>query len=305
MLSEESRRIRETLVRDGDPERAPPIEEQRRDWEEAVRAAPLPPGVRLSPDSGGLAGLWAEPEGATPGRAVLLLHGGGFSAGSPVTHREMAARVALAARAPVLVLDYPLAPEHPFPAAVHAAADGYAQLLARGLRPEAVALVGDSAGAALALAALLAARDRGLPAPAACALLSPWLDLAVDAADIEELAERDPLVTPASLRAAARLYLAGADPRDPLASPLRADLRGLPPLLAQVGADEVLLSDSLRLAERARAAGVPLELEVWEHMWHVWHGWAAGLPEGREAIGRVGAFLARHLAPAWATVRRC
>jgi acetyl esterase/lipase len=226
---------------------------------------------------------------------LLFLHGGGFSSGSCVTHRELAARLSLASGARALVLDYRLAPEHPFPAAVEDAATGYEWLLAQGIKAGQIAVGGDSAGGALALAALLLLRERGIALPAATVLFSPWLDLAVSGPTITSRAALDPLTSGEDLRAAAALYLAGADPATPLASPLFGDLRGLPPTLVQAGDHEVLLSDATRLAERAEAAGVALTLDVWDEMWHVWHAWAGILPEGQQAIDRAGQFIRERL----------
>lgn len=298
MTSPESRQIRATFVNDrAAPEQ--PLSVQRQEWEQAAAQAALPPGVALAPaDAAGVPAEWVggpQPDG---GAVLLYVHGGGFTAGSCVTHRELAARLALAAGVRVLLVDYRLAPEHPFPAALEDVAAAYRWLLGQGHAPRQIALGGDSAGACLALAALVWLRERGLPAPAAAVLISPWLDLALTGPSLQSRAALDPLCSREGLARAAAAYLAGADPRAPLASPLYADLRGLPPLLLQAGDHEVLLSDATRLAERARAAGAEVALEVWEQMWHVWHAWAAALPEGQQAIARIGAFLRERLAAA-------
>jgi monoterpene epsilon-lactone hydrolase len=296
MASPESRQIRATLVHDED---APdvPLAVQRQEWEAFAAQAVLSPGITIEPiDVAGRKGEWVSSPHATTQHVFYFLHGGGFTSGSCVTHRELAARLCLAGGLRVLLLDYRLAPEHPFPAAVDDAAAGYRWLLAQGIRPDQIAIGGDSAGGSLALAALLRLRERGLAMPAAGVLISPWLDLALTGDSMRTHAAIDPLCSQAALRSAATHYLGDADPRSPLASPLYADLRGLPPLLVQVGADEVLLSDSTRLAERAKAADVAVELEVWEEMWHVWHGWASALPEGQQAIERIGAFVRQQLA---------
>lgn len=298
MTSPESQRIRATLMNDRHaPEQ--PLSVQRREWEQAAAQAALPLGVTVAPvDAGGVPAEWVSgPDPAGPA-ALLYVHGGGFTAGSCVTHRELAARLALAAGVRVLLLDYRLAPEHPFPAALEDVAAGYRWLLDQGLAPQQIALGGDSAGAGLALVALVWLRERGLPAPAAAVLISPWLDLALTGPTLQSRATLDPLCSREGLARAAEAYLAGADALAPLASPLYADPRGLPPLLIQSGDHEVLLSDATRLAKRARAAGVEVVLEVWEQMWHVWHAWAGVLPEGQQAIARIGTFLREHLAAA-------
>lgn len=296
MASPESRQIRATLVHDED---APdvPLVVQRQEWEAFAAQAVLPPGITIEPvDVAGRMGEWVSSPHATTRQVLYLLHGGGFTSGSCVTHRELAARLCLASGLRVLLLDYRLAPEHPFPAAVDDAAAGYRWLLAQGVGPDQIVIGGDSAGGGLALAALLRLRERGLALPAAGVLISPWLDLALAGDSMRTHAAIDPLCSQAALRSAAAHYLGDASPRSPQASPLYADLRGLPPLLVQVGADEVLLSDSTRLAERARAAGVAVELEIWGEMWHVWHAWAGVLPEGQQAIERIGAFVRQQLA---------
>jgi acetyl esterase/lipase len=224
---------------------------------------------------------------------MLLLHGGGFISGSPLTHRRLAALLSRAVGCPALVPDYRLAPEHPFPAALDDALALWAAL-AGGSGP--VVLAGDSAGGGLVASLLVAARDRGLPLPRAAALLSPWTDLVLDQSpSLQENEGKDHASSRAMLDEAAALYAGGRDRSDPLLSPVGADLRGLPPLLVQSGGIETLRDDGLRLAQAARAAGVDATFELWPGLWHVWHFDAPALPEAVEALERVGAFLARHL----------
>ncbi len=234
--------------------------------------------------------------GADPTRVVLYLHGGGFVIGSPVTHRKLAGDIARAAGVRVLLPDYPLAPEQPFPAAIEWITTLYRGVLASGVAPGHVAIAGDSAGGGLTAAVLVALREGGVPLPAAAVLLSPWLDLV--RADVDGDARRasaDPIIAPADLATFQSWYLGAADPRDPLASPVLADLAGLPPMLVQVGEAEVIVDDSRRFAERGRAAGVAIELEVWSEMIHVWHIFAGRVPEATAAVERIGAFLRQHL----------
>ena len=211
--------------------------------------------------------------------------------GSLNTHRDLMGRISRAAQARVLGLDYRLAPEHPFPAAVDDTLAGYRFLLEQGLVPERLAIAGDSAGGALTLAALIAGRDAGLPMAGAAVCLSPFLDLEGTGESIKTRADVDPIATPEVIDVWAKAYLAGADPRTPLANPLYADLAGLPPMLIEVGDHEVLLDDSTRLAERAQAAGVQVKLEVWPEMIHRWHSYASVLPEGQQAIDDIGTFI--------------
>jgi len=247
-------------------------------------------------DAGGVPAEWFVAPGADAGRVLLYLHGGAYVMGSPDTHRELIARLARATGARVLAADYRLAPEHACPAAVHDAAAAYRWLLAGGARPERIVIGGDSAGGGLTVAALVALRDAGTPLPAGGVCLSPWVDLEGIGASMAGNVETDPIVERASLQRMAAAYLGGADPRTPLAAPLYADLRSLPPLLVHVSAAEALYDDAVRLAERARAAGVEVALEPWDGMVHVWHMFASLLPEGAEAIARVGAWVRGRMA---------
>ncbi len=231
-------------------------------------------------NAGGVAAEWIATPGAANDRVILYLHGGGYVLGSVNTHREMIARLSRAASARVLALNYRLAPEHPFPAAVDDAVAAYRWLLSQDIKPNRVVVAGDSAGGGLTAAALVAIRDAKLPSPAAGVCLSPWVDMEGIGESMTTKAQVDPMVQKAGLLDMARTYLNGKDPRSPLAAPLYADLKGLPPLLIHVGEAETLLDDSTRLTERARAAGVKVNLEVWPEMVHVWHLFAAVLPEG-------------------------
>jgi epsilon-lactone hydrolase len=241
--------------------------------------------------AGGVKAEWITAPNAAADRAILYLHGGGYIMGSINTHRELIARLSKAAQARVLALDYRLAPEHPFPAPVEDATAAYRWMLAQGLKPSRIAVAGDSAGGGLTVAALVAFRDARLPMPAAGIPISPWVDLEAVGESMKTRASQDPGVRPEMIRDIASVYLAGQNPRSPLAAPLYADLHGLPPLLIHVGDAEALLDDSRRLADRAQAAGVDVTLEVWPEMPHVWHLFAHYLPEGQQAIDRVGEFV--------------
>lgn len=223
---------------------------------------------------------------------VLLLHGGGYCWGGLDTHRELAARIARAAQRPVYVVDYRRAPEHPYPAAVDDAVAAYREL-ATTTDVDRIALVGDSAGGGLALATMLRCRDSGLRQPRQAALISPWTDLTQSGASITALAEADPLISPSALDRCADHYAAGRPRETPELSPLFADLSGLPPLYIQVASNEVLLDDATRLAARCQTQGISAELRVTADLWHVWHLFATAVPEAREAIADLGAFLSR------------
>jgi acetyl esterase/lipase len=297
VLSPEGQQIRATLVNDREMLHVP-LEVERREWEAAAAQATLPPSITIVPvDAAGVPGEWVSGPDAGSQAVLYYLHGGGFTAGSCVTHRELAARLCLASGVRVLLIDYRLAPEHPFPAALEDAAAGYQWLLDQGNPPEQIIIGGDSAGGGLALATMLHLREHAVALPAAGALLSPWADLALAGPSIQTRAKIDPLCSEASLRRAAHWYLAGADSTHPFASPVYADLRDLPPLLIQVGDHEVLLSDATRLAEQARSERADVTLEVWDDLWHVFQAWASVLPEGQQAIERIGAYIRRKLAP--------
>jgi|TARA_B100000809_G_scaffold228805_1_gene242040 acetyl esterase/lipase len=236
--------------------------------------------------------IWA-PE-SQENRVILYLHGGGYLFGSVRTHRVMLAHMARAAKARVLALDYRLAPEIPFPAPVEDSVAAYRWLQDQGISPQKIVLGGDSAGGGLVVAALVALRSVGEPMAAAGVCISAWADMESTGQSMTTNAEADPSVSKERLLKIAKVYLAGKDPRAPLASPVHADLTGLPPLLLQVGSIEVLLDDSTMLKTRAKEAGVSVEMEVWDDMPHVWHHYAPILPEARKAIGKIGEFVLQH-----------
>lgn len=239
----------------------------------------------------GVPGEWIIPSGVGSDRVIYYLHGGAYNAGSSRSHRALAANIAAAAQARALVIDYRLAPEHPYPAALEDALSAYQWLLQKNIPPQHIVVAGDSAGGGLTIALLIALRERNLPLPAAAVVMSPWTDLTASGESWQNNAHQDYLINAQKLKEAARLYLGKAKPQDPLASPLYGDLHGLPPLLIQVGSEEILLSDSTRLAENARNAGVEVTLEIWEGMQHVWHFAANILPEARQAIEKIGKFI--------------
>ncbi|MHC2464395.1 alpha/beta hydrolase [Bradyrhizobium embrapense] len=270
------------------------VAQMRSDWDAAFDGCSVP--VMCQPVSaGGVDGEWLVPSDAPRDKAILYFHGGGFRIGSVASHRDLAARIADASGCRVLSINYRLAPEHRFPAALDDVLAAYHYLRRQGLRPADIVFAGDSAGGNLVLATMLAARDRRLPLPAAGALMSPWTDLTASGASYESRAEADPIHQRAMILALARNYLGkDGDPRNPLASPLYADLTRLPPLLVQVGDRETVRDDSVDLAARARAAGCDVELQVWDGMIHVFQMFPE-IPHAREAIASLAAFLRSHL----------
>lgn len=276
--------------------KAETIEEMRRTFAEAMSDWRVAADVTCTPVSaGGVPAEWIVAPGAAQDQVLLYLHGGGYVVCSVSTHRDLMARLSRAAGARVLGVDYRLAPEHPFPAAVEDATAAYRWLVASGIQPARIAIGGDSAGGGLTLATMMALRDAGEPVPAAGVCLCPWVDLEGTGASMTTKAAEDPFVRQDMIQFMAQQYLGDRDRRMPLASPLYADLQGLPPLLIQVGSAEVLLDDATRIADRAKAAGVQADLEVWDEMIHIWQIFAPVLPEGQHAIERLGGFIREHM----------
>ncbi len=276
----------------------PTLEEMRAGME--AGSFPATDAATVAPvDANGVPGEWVTVAESDPNRRLLYVHGGGYVIGSPVTHRRLCEDIARAAGCAVLNLDYRLAPQNPYPAAVDDAIEGLKFIQGNGPNgagaADSVFVAGDSAGGGLTLATLLAARERGVDQPNAAIGISAWTDLAITGESIQTRADADPLITDASMvQGMATAYLGSTDATDPLASPLYADYAGLPPLLLQVGDAEVLLSDTTRVTEKARAAGVDVVEEVWDEMFHVWHAFAPMLPEGQAAIERIGEFINQH-----------
>lgn len=225
-------------------------------------------------------------------RTIVYFHGGGYFFCGLETHRPTCAYLARTAQARVLSVDYRMAPEHVFPAAVDDAVAWWSELLKQGIDPKTVVFAGDSAGGGLTLACLVASRDQGLPLPAGAILFSPWSDLSCSGETMKTLADADVMFNPHSLPEAAALYLAGKPTDTPLASPLFADLRGLPPMMIHASKHEILLADSTRLHERAKAQGVTSELHLKAKMPHVWPTMLM-LPEARQTLKECGEFAAR------------
>jgi len=275
----------------------PTAEAARRTFRAMEILIPRPPrSTRTTAvDAGGVKADCITTPASRADRHVLYLHGGAYRVGSPSTYRHFTWRVASVARARVLAIDYRLAPEHPFPAPLEDALSAYRWMLENGATPNRLLVMGDSAGGGLALALLLKLRDEHLPLPAAAVALSPWTDLASTGASLKLNARADPMIKAEYVPKFAAEYLAGANPRNPYASPLYGDPSGLPPTLIQVGDDEVLRDDSVRMADKMRRANCRVELQIWPRVPHCWHLLAPVLPEARAAIARMSDFIERTL----------
>ena len=270
------------------------VQAMRRGWHSMSQRLPVPRGIdRRSTTIADRNAEWLEPPGARNDKVLLYFHGGAYLMGSCATHRPLVSQVVRAAGVRALVPEYRLAPEHPFPAAVDDATAIYRALLADGHAPADIIVGGDSAGGGLTMAMLLTLRSGKEPLPAFAFLLSPWLDLTGAGESMRTRADHDPWFQPEYLHVVADYYCREEERHDPRVSPVYADLHGLPPVFIQVGEDEILLSDSTRLADGITAAGGNVDIEIWPDMWHVFQAFAPYVPEARSAI----AGLARRIRP--------
>ncbi|MBV1930992.1 MAG: alpha/beta hydrolase [Porticoccaceae bacterium] len=252
----------------------------------------VPADVTLEPVSAdGVEAEFLTAPGADPQKAVLYLHGGGYAIGSIKSHRYLMQNVSRASGARTLGINYALAPENPFPAAIEDSAKAYRWLLKQGFKPQNIAIAGDSAGGGLTLATLLYLRDAGDPLPAAGVGISPWTDMTCSAESYTTRVEIDPMVLGNGLEKMADFYVGDADKKDPLASPVFADMTGMPPLLIHVGGREVLYDDAITVYENAKKAGVDVELLDEPEMFHVWHAFAPMLEEAQDAVDKIGVYL--------------
>jgi monoterpene epsilon-lactone hydrolase len=276
--------------------RATEIAQMRIDADTRSKAFPLPPDVAVTPvTANGVPAEWTSTPDADPSSVILYLHGGGYVICSLESHRHLVAEVGRATGARTLAIDYRLAPEHPFPAPVEDTVAAYRFLLDSGVKPDRIAFAGDSAGGGLVIGAMLAIREAGLPLPACGWCISPWVDMEALGQSFTDRAAADPTVQKPTIQMMAQWYLGGADPRHPHAAPLYGDLRGLPPLLIQVGSVETLLDDSIQLARKAGIAEVPVALQIWPEMIHIWHIFFPMLAAGRRAIASGGSFVRNSL----------
>ena len=273
------------------------IDEMRRGMESRTKLANLPRKTKIEKVSfNGISAEWICAKEAHEGRVILYLHGGGYNIGSPNTHRELAAHISMASGAKVLLPDYRLAPEHPFPSALEDATSAYRWLLDTGLTGGDISIAGDSSGGGLSIATSISLRDAGEPSPASIVCISPWTDLEMSGNSIKTHAEIDPMLNLQSLKIMASNYIGDGDPRSPLISPIHADLKGISPLLIHVGSDEMLLDDSTRIAEKAKSAEVDVTIKIYDQMWHAWHLNVRLMPEAKNAIKELGSLIRKHFA---------
>jgi acetyl esterase/lipase len=270
------------------------IEQQRTRQEKTPRNLRLPREIQVESISiEGIQSEWVQMPVSHPG-VILYLHGGAYALGSIATHRDFIARLSIATKMRCLAINYRLAPENPFPAALQDVTTTYHWLLDQGLSAKKIMIAGDSAGGGLALATMLSLRDAGEAMPAGAICISPWFDLAMTGASIHEKTEHDPILSATSLKMFAGYYADENPTNDPLISPLYAELTGLPPILIQVGSDEILLSDATRLTDKARQSGVDVNLKIWDEMFHVFQ-LISFLPETRKALVQIAKFVAQYI----------
>jgi len=298
-MSAEQRDAVEKLLREGPLDHEGDHEVQRQVLVEMMSQVPLPPDVRTQETTcGGVPAVSIAIDGVESGGVVLYLHGGAYVLGTALAGAGLASDLARRVGARAVSVDYRLAPEHPYPAGLTDAVDAYRGLLESGVEADRICVAGESAGAGLALATLVALKDQGVPLPSCAVLMSPWADLALSGSSLAGKADVDPALTAQGLRNHAADYAGDADLTNALVSPLFADLTGLPPLLVQAGSHEILLDDATRLAARAAAADVPVILDITPGVPHVFQGFAAMLEEGAAALDRAGTFIRSHLATA-------
>jgi acetyl esterase/lipase len=296
-MTQPQRQALDELLRHGPLDVGGDVTEQRAIFHEMISSVPLPEDVAAKPgELGGVPVVTVQTPGVDPTLVVLYFHGGAYALGSAADSVGLAADVSRRVGARAVSVDYRLAPEHPFPAAVDDAVAAYRALLDDGVPSSHIAFVGESAGGGLAAATLVALKDTDLPQPASAAVFSPWADLTVSGASATGKADLDPALTPEALRTRAQDYLGERDAAMPLASPVFADLTGLPPLLIQVGSHEILLDDAVRLAARAGQHDVAVELQVWPEVPHVFQGFAALLDDADQALVAAAAFIKRNWA---------
>ncbi|MHA2036994.1 MAG: alpha/beta hydrolase [Promethearchaeota archaeon] len=293
MVSEGMKRIINMLKQQGDVDTKKRVEDARKGMEQMTVMQKIPEDVSIEEISvNEISSVWISTPEVVREHVILYLHGGGYALGSIDTHKSLGSNIARASKSRVLMIEYRLAPENPYPAALEDSVAAYKWLIDdEGINPKNIVISGDSAGGGLTAATLIKLRDNGVALPAGGVLLSPWTDLDGTGDSIRTNRRIDPMLTIDGLLFMANLYVGDDDPKNPYISPIYADLKDLPPLLIQVGSAEIILDDSTRLADKAKAAGVDVTLDVWEDMIHVFQAFALWTPEGAQAIDKIGVFI--------------
>ncbi len=293
MVSEGMERIINLLKQQGEQETKKRVEDSRNNMEQMTSMEKIPEDVKIEEITvSGIPSIWISTPEVVKEQVILYLHGGGYVLGSINTHKTLGAKISRSSKSRVLMINYRLAPENPYPAALEDSVAVYQWLIDdEGIDPKNIVISGDSAGGGLTAASILKIRDLGITLPAGGVLLSPWTDLDGTGDSVRTKRRIDPYLDASGLFFMANLYIGDEDPKNPYISPLYADLKGIPPLLIQVGTAEIILDDSTRFAEKAKSAGVDVTLDVWEDMIHVFQAFAFWAPEGKQAIEKIGEFI--------------
>jgi len=297
MVSKGMESVIKLLKNNANKEMEKRVEESRKGLDVIASITKLPKDVKIEPvDINGMAAIWISVPTSNPDNIILYLHGGGYISGSFISHQDLAMRISRAAKAKVLLIDYRLAPEDPFPAAVEDAVKSYKWLIEnQKINPNKIVIAGDSAGGGLTLVTLIKLRDDNISLPAAGVCLSPWTDLTLTGESYYRNAKADPFLKYYDIAFMAHLYIGDNDPQNPYISPLYADLHGLPPILIHVGTAEIIEDDSVRFAEKAKKAGTDVKLEIFDDMIHGFQAFSAWAPEGQGAIDKIGAYIQEKL----------
>ncbi|MFW9989133.1 MAG: alpha/beta hydrolase [Candidatus Odinarchaeota archaeon] len=297
MVSKEMEKLIIQLKKNKGDNYKPSVNGYRESFDQLAKLIKIPKDARCEPiNVEGIPAEWISVPETLNNSVILYFHGGGYVAGSINSHRGLGVRLARTSKSRVILIDYRLAPEYPFPAALEDAVKVYQWLIfSEGIKPEKVIIAGESAGGGLTISTLLKLKKEKFNLPAAGICLSPYIDLAVTGESVNIKADIDPQVTKEDLLFCASQYLGDENPKNPYASPLYADLQGLPPIFIQVGSSEVLLDDSIRLADHAKSSSIEVSLEIWDDMIHMFQLYAYRIPEGQEAINKIGMFIQRIL----------
>lgn len=290
MISPKTKKIKNVLFKNQNLEYFlnTPLEIQRKDWEDSALDVMLPEGTKVKGERDkNIFVEWISNETSDKQNFILYFHGGGLTQGSCITHRKLASHIVRVVNLPVIIHDYPLAPENPYPAALTYSQQVYLWLLEKGYKAENIIFGGDSSGCGLALALMMQLKNKGYALPKAAFFLSPMLDFTLSGTTMKTSVKLDPVVFEEDLKMTVKYYCNNESPCNPYISPIFGELGGLPPLLIQVGSGEVLLDDSKRLYDKAKAFGVNVQLDIWDEMWHVFQGWVGEVPEAELSLGKI------------------